>query len=83
MPHVEQDLLTLPDYLKITPNFGGIRVFYSLVFCVVSCVLLFVCLSFSFLAMALSVYVSIYEFDCPDHGLAAPPSRSTRKKRKG
>ena len=40
---------------EITPSFfGGVRVVYSLVFYVVSCVLLFVCL-FSFLAMALSV----------------------------
>ena len=39
---------------EITPSFGGVRVVYSLVFYVVSCVLLFFCLSFSFLAMALS-----------------------------
>ena len=39
---------------EITPSFfGGVRVVYSLVFYVVPCVLLFVCLSF--LAMPLSV----------------------------
>ena len=37
----------------ITPRFGGVRVVYSLIFYVLSCVLLFFCLSFSFLAMAL------------------------------
>ena len=56
MPHVEQDLLTLPAHLRSPLVFGGVRVVYSLVFYVVSCVLLFVCLSFSLLAMALSVY---------------------------
>ena len=55
MPHVEQDLLTLPEHLRSPLVFGGVRVVYSLVFYVVSCVLLFFCLSFSFLAMALSV----------------------------
>ena len=35
--------------------YSGVRVVYSLVFYVVTCVLLFFCLSFSFLAMALSV----------------------------
>ena len=51
VPHVTQDLLTLPEHLV----FDGVRVIYSLVFYVVSCGLLIVCLSFSFLAMALSV----------------------------
>ena len=55
MPHVEQDLLTLPEHLRSPLVFGGVRVVYSLVFYVVSCVLLHFCLSFSFLAMALSV----------------------------
>jgi len=55
VPHVEQDLLTLPEHLRSPLVFGGVRVVYSLVFYVVSCVLLFFCLSFSFLAMALSV----------------------------
>ena len=37
---------------EITPVFGGVRVAYSLVFYVVSSVLLSACLSFYFLAMA-------------------------------
>ena len=41
---------------EITPVFDGVRVAYSLVLYVVSCVLLFVCLPFTFLGMALSVY---------------------------
>ena len=57
VPHVEPDLLYLPEQLKSPQVFGGVRVVYSLVFYVVSCVLLFVCLFFSFLAMALSVYI--------------------------
>ena len=52
---MEQDLLTVQEYLRSFLVFGGDRVVNSLVFCVVPCVLLFVCLSFSFLAMALSV----------------------------
>ena len=44
---------------------GLIRVAYSLVFYVVSCVLLFVCLSFSFLAMALSVYFRFMSLAVP------------------
>ena len=63
--HEKQDLITLPEHLRSPKVFGGGRVAYSLVLYVVSCVLLFVCLSFSFLGMALSVYFSIYEFDCP------------------
>ena len=59
MPHVEHDLLILPEHLRSPLVFGGVRVVYSLGLFVVSYVLLFVCLSFSFLAMAL---FSIYEF---------------------
>ena len=55
VPHVEQDLRPLSEHLRSPLVFGGVRVAYSLVFYVVACVLLFVCLSFSFLAMALSV----------------------------
>ena len=62
---MEQDLLTLPEHLRSTLVFGGVRVAYSLVFHVVSCVLLFVCLSFSFLAMALSVYFRFMSLTVP------------------
>ena len=41
MPHVEQDLLTLLEHLISPLVFGVVRVAYSLVFYVVSCVLLF------------------------------------------
>ena len=55
VPHVEQDLPILTETLKTPPVFGGVRVAQSLVFYVVSCVLLFsFCLSF--LAMTWSVY---------------------------
>ena len=37
----------LPEHLRLPPVFGGVRVAYHLVFYVVFCVLLFVCLSFS------------------------------------
>ena len=53
---MEQDLLTLLETLRSPPVFGGVCVAQFLVFNVVSSVLLIVCLSFSFLAMALSVY---------------------------
>ena len=65
MPHVEQDLLTLPEHLRSPLVFGGVRVVYSLVFYVVSCVLLFFCLSFSFLAMVLSVYFRFMSLTVP------------------
>ena len=66
MPHVEKDLLTLPEHLRAPLVFGRVRIAYSLFFFVVSCVLLFgLFVFFSFLAMALSVYFQINEFDCP------------------
>jgi len=34
MPHVEQELLTLPEQLSSPPVFSGVRVAWSLVFCV-------------------------------------------------
>ena len=58
MRHVEQDLLTLLEQLRSPLVFGGVRVDCSLVFNVVSIVLLFVCLSFSLLSMALLVYLN-------------------------
>ena len=48
VPHVEQNLLILPDHLRSPPVLGGVRVAKSLVFYVVSSVLLFVYLSFYF-----------------------------------
>ena len=65
VPYVEQDLLTLPEHLRSPLDFGGVRVAYFLVFYVVSCVLFFVCLSFSFLVMALSVYFRFMSLTVP------------------
>ena len=62
---MEQDLLTLPGHLRSPLVFGGVRVVYSLVFCVVSCVLLFICLSFFICSHGVVSLFSIYEFDCP------------------
>ena len=56
MPHVEQDLLTLPEHLRSPLVFGGVRVVYSLVFYVVSCVLLFyVLFNFSIFVLFITV----------------------------
>ena len=65
--HAEQFLLTLPEHLRSTQVLGGVRVVYSLVLYVVSCVLLFVWLSvclFIFSHVAVNLF-SIYDFDCP------------------
>ena len=63
MLDVEQDLLTLPEQWRSPLVFGGVRFNYFLVFYVVACVLLFVCLFFSFLAMVLSVYFRFMSLD--------------------
>ena len=54
VPHVEQDLLTLPEHLRSPLVFwwGSCCLFLSFLCCVMCAV---VCLSFSFLDMALSV----------------------------
>ena len=56
MPHVEQDLLTLLEHLRLPLVFGGVRVGY-LVFYVVSCALLFICLSSFIFSQALSQFI--------------------------
>ena len=61
---MEQDLLTLPEHLILPPVFGGFRVAQSLVFYVVSCVLLFGCLGFFIFSHNVVSLFSIYEFDC-------------------
>ena len=63
---MEQDLLTLPEHLRSPLVFGGVRVVYSLVFYVVSCVHYY-CLSFCpfHLAMALSVYFRFMSLTVP------------------
>ena len=54
VPHVEQDLLTLPEHLRspLVFKWGSCCLFFSFLWCIMCAV---VCLSFSFLAMALSV----------------------------
>ena len=56
LPHVEQDLLTLPKHLRSPPGFlwGSCCLVFNLlcrVFCTIICLVVFL-----FLAMALSVY---------------------------
>ena len=46
LPHVEQELPTLPDHLSSPPVLSGIRVARSFIFCVVLCRSLFVLFSF-------------------------------------
>ena len=46
MPHVEQELPTLPEHLRLSPDLSGVRVARSSVFCVMFCRSLFVILSF-------------------------------------
>ena len=59
MPHVEQDLLTIPEHLRSPLVFwwGSCCLLFSFLCCVVCAV---VCLSFSFLAMALSVCLDLW-----------------------
>jgi hypothetical protein len=45
VPHVEQELLTLPEYLSSTPLFSGVCIAWYLVFCVMFCKSLFVLLT--------------------------------------
>jgi hypothetical protein len=51
VPHVEQELLTLPEHLSSHPFFCGVRVDQSLVFCVMFCkslaIVLSLCLRFT------------------------------------
>ena len=57
---VEQELLTLMEHMSSPPVFSGVRVDWSLVFCVVFCRSLFVLLSFFFWPLCcLSFYLRI------------------------
>jgi hypothetical protein len=42
VPHVEQEMLILPEHMSSTPGFSGIRVAQSLIFCVMVYISLFV-----------------------------------------
>ena len=57
VPHVEQELPTLPEHLSSLPVFSEncTCVVWSLVFCVVFCRSIFICLTFSLVAIVLSV----------------------------
>ena len=60
MPLVEQELLTLPEYMSSNQVFSGVRVARPLVFCAIFCLSLFVLF---LLVIVLSVLVSKYEFN--------------------
>jgi len=46
VPHVEYELLTIPEHMSSPPVFSGVRAARSYVFCVVICISFFVLLSF-------------------------------------
>ena len=46
VPHVEYELLTIPEHMSLPPVFSGVRAARSYVFCVVICRSFFVLLSF-------------------------------------
>ena len=58
VPHVEHELLTLPEYPSSTPVFSGIRVGHSLAFWVMFCRSLFVLLSFFDIRLLITPLVS-------------------------
>ena len=58
VPHVEQELPTLPQHISSSPTFSGVRVVRVLVFFAVFCRSLFFPLSFFFLlAIVMSVFL--------------------------
>ena len=62
VPHVEQELLILPEHLSSSPVFSSVRVPRSLVFCVCfvdRCFVLFL------LAIVLSVLLRFTDYDYP------------------
>ena len=48
VPHLEQELPTLPEHLGVSPVFSGVRVARSLIFCIMFSRSLFVLLPFLF-----------------------------------
>ena len=63
-PHMEQELLTLPEHLSSPTVFSGVHDAQSLVFCVMYCRSLFILHSFFFLAIVLCV---LLRFMAPDY----------------
>jgi len=55
VPQVEQELFTLADHMSSPTAFSGVRVAPILVYCVVFCRSLFVCLSFCPFSFSLSI----------------------------
>ena len=62
LPYVKKNLPSLPEHRRSPTVFGWVRVAYSLVVYIVSCVLLFVFFIYSHGVVNL---FSFYEFDCP------------------
>jgi hypothetical protein len=62
-PHMEQELLSLPEYLSITPSFKCLV--QSLVFCVMFCTSLSFCLLFSFSHCVVCPLICSLWYDCP------------------
>ena len=63
VPHVEQELPTLPGYLSSSPIFRVVRVARSLVLCLVFCRSMFVILFLVIVLTVLRITVSDYPFD--------------------
>ena len=64
-PHVELELLTLPEHMSSSPVFSVVRVAPSLFLCVMFCRSLFVLLSIFILAIVLSVLLLFAASDYP------------------
>ena len=63
VPHVEQELLNIPEYMSLQPMFSGVRVVRSLVFCVMFCWSFFLLfLSIIVLSVLLRFIASHYPF---------------------
>lgn len=69
MANVEQDLLTVPEYLRSSPVFDRIRVAQPLVFHDMFCVVLFV--YGAFVAMTLYVYFRHMRLSVPQVDFAS------------
>jgi hypothetical protein len=65
MPHMERELLVLPEHLSSPPVFSGVRVARSLIFYVMFCRSLFVLFSFFFWHLCCLLFF--------DYGIWLPP----------
>jgi hypothetical protein len=65
MPHVEQEQITLPEYLILPSVSCGVRVARSLVFCTVFCTILFVSFLFAnVLIVLLLLRITASDYTC-------------------